>query len=407
MPYQPTVNDISGQIYGQNMSSLGNQFFQAAQMYKQKTDEDKLHQAKLKSVENLIDKHADEFGMSEEEKKMALSVNPKESPMERYARLGGYVENAVIGNKMKQMAAQQQQLAQQQAAGQDLVNLSKYSQGQGIGVYAPGMQKKMQAQLADPMTQSAMRLRELTGQTPDAKELIAAQAANVKENKPMMKFSSVKALQDKYPGTQYDYNFLENPDGSVSVDKISPRAPVAGQIEPGYEPDPTQAGAIRPIQGSSAWQKAQDEKQNKQDSVRILKDRASTITNTVDEVLPKVNGLTSGFGGTVLSKIPATESNDVRKTIQTIKSALSVEQLQQMRAASKNGASGFGQLSERELGVIETSIANLDQDQSPEQLAKNLNKIKTHFDRFKMTLDGIDPDAKNKGVKLPTGWSIK
>jgi hypothetical protein len=226
----------------------------------------------------------------------------------------------------------------------------------------------------------------------------------------MMTFPSVKALQEKYPGSQYDYNFVEQPNGSVSVDKISPRAPINGQIEPGFEADPANPGSVRPIKGGTAWQKAEDAKQAQVENVRMVNDRSDTIVNTVDAVIPQIDNLTSGIGGTLLSKIPATQALDIKKNIQTIKAAIGIDQLQQMRAAAKNGASGFGQLSERELDVVQTAISNLDQDQSPKQLVQNLNKIKTHFQRFQMAVNGVDPDKSSKAtptVKLPSGWSIK
>lgn len=404
MAYNPGVNDISGQIWGNAISNVGNTIANTISAYKAKTDENKDFQSKVKATENYLKSHPTDFATSKEEMDAMLARDPNETDKGRYERLSSVVDNAVLSHKMQQMKAQQQQQEQMQAAFSQNRDLNQWMNGQGRGVYSPEVQKQMQVWSQDPLRSNAARLQAINGQVPSAKDTIDATMASA-PGKPMMTFPSVQDLQQKYPGAQYDYNFMERPDGSVSVDKISPRAAIAGQIEPGYEPDPTQPGAIRPIKGSSAWQKSESDKQSKQDSVMIAKSRSDTIINTVDEVLPQINQLTSGFGGTVLSKINGTEANNVRKTIQTIKSALAVEVLQQMRAASKNGASGFGQFSEKELDVVQSEIANLDQDQTPEQLIKNLSKVKTHFNRFKMYMDGVDPDKK--GNKTVRGFTIE
>jgi hypothetical protein len=409
MPYNPGVNDISGQIMGNAIQNLGGTIANTIAAYKAKTDENKDFQSKVKATEGYLKAHPTDFATSKEEMDAMLARDPNETDKGRYERLSSVVDNAVLGAKMKQMQAQQQQQEQMQAAFAQNKQLAQYQNGQGVGVYSPQMQAKLKSMLSDPNVANAVSLQSASGQVASPKDLIDAQAAGG-HARPMMTFPSVKALQEKYPGSQYDYNFVEQPNGSVSVDKISPRAPINGQIEPGFEADPANPGSVRPIKGGTAWQKAEDAKQAQVENVRMVNDRSDTIVNTVDAVIPQIDNLTSGIGGTLLSKIPATQALDIKKNIQTIKAAIGIDQLQQMRAAAKNGASGFGQLSERELDVVQTAISNLDQDQSPKQLVQNLNKIKTHFQRFQMAVNGVDPDKSSKAtptVKLPSGWSIK
>jgi hypothetical protein len=52
-----------------------------------------------------------------------------------------------------------------------------------------------------------------------------------------------------------------------------------------------------------------------------------------------------------------------------------------MRDASKTGGA-LGAVSEKELALLESSIASLDTSQSAEQLAENLQKVYDHYNGF-------------------------
>jgi hypothetical protein len=104
---------------------------------------------------------------------------------------------------------------------------------------------------------------------------------------------------------------------------------------------------------------------------------ADRIINEVREAKEKVSGFTSGVGS-YLSAIPLTEAKDLSKRLTTIKANLGFDRLQQMRDASPTGGA-LGQVAVQELIALQSTIASLDQDQSPAQLRQALDKIETSY----------------------------
>lgn len=155
----------------------------------------------------------------------------------------------------------------------------------------------------------------------------------------------------------------------------------------GYMLDPDRPGAIKAIPGGPAEQKINEERKAQEEKVRQVNESTANVIGTIDKVIPEIDNLTAGPMGTITSKLPGTKGYDVSKLLSNVKSNLGVSQLQQMREASKNGASGFGQLSEKELDVLTSTIANLDQAQSPQQLIEGLNKVRDHYNAWKASYD--------------------
>jgi len=89
---------------------------------------------------------------------------------------------------------------------------------------------------------------------------------------------------------------------------------------------------------------------------------------------------TTGESGRLASNIPFVRQKriDLENTISTLKANQAFQTLQKMREASKTGGA-LGQVSERELALLQNALTALDIDQSGEQLIKNLNEVKTHW----------------------------
>lgn len=102
---------------------------------------------------------------------------------------------------------------------------------------------------------------------------------------------------------------------------------------------------------------------------------------------------TTGFTGKALSKIWGTDAADWETTKDTIVSNVALDKLLEMKASSPTGASGFGALSQRELSLLESNIASLEQSQSPEQARKNIRYIQSYMTRLQKTLA---EDAKRR-----------
>jgi hypothetical protein len=132
----------------------------------------------------------------------------------------------------------------------------------------------------------------------------------------------------------------------------------------------------------SAKQMAADEKRQEkldkqEQSANAAIMGADRIIKEVGEARDKVSGFTAGLGS-YLSVLPLTEAKDLSKRLTTIKANLGFDRLQQMRDASPTGGA-LGQVAVQELIALQSTIASLDQDQSPAQLKQALDKIESSY----------------------------
>lgn len=110
MGYVPVQRDAGQIMYQgamQRARTLGQTARDITDFLYQKDEENKAFGAKLKSLESLLQTHSDKFGIKENDLKQFLSVDPNESPRERYLRLGSFIEGTMKASdleKQKQAA---------------------------------------------------------------------------------------------------------------------------------------------------------------------------------------------------------------------------------------------------------------------------------------------------------------
>ena len=171
---------------------------------------------------------------------------------------------------------------------------------------------------------------------------------------------------------------------------------------------PKMAGIIVPTkaqQGASA-QTAKDQAEfnspeNTKKRTQALDFKKTTGKNMIallDDVDKRVSNYNAGVSGAFLKKIPATSAFDLNSDIETLKSNFGFDRLQVMRDMSPTGGA-LGSVAVQELTALQASVANLDVNQSPAQLKKNLGKAKVHYENWMKTLD-----ASNK-TKPPASSS--
>lgn len=133
---------------------------------------------------------------------------------------------------------------------------------------------------------------------------------------------------------------------------------------------------------------------------------ANDVLNTIAQTRPLINaGNTGDIGGR--REIYFTGAGDLQTKLDTIKANLSLDKLQQMKEASKTGASGLGSLAVKELETLQAVVASLDRKQSAESLQDSLNKVETHYRRYIAYMSGAKSEkdvntatpAANTGVK--------
>lgn len=98
---------------------------------------------------------------------------------------------------------------------------------------------------------------------------------------------------------------------------------------------------------------------------------------------PEQGRVSGGLGGTVglnalTSGIPNTASHDLDATLDTIRSIIGFDKLQEMRANSPTGGA-LGAISDKENKLLQSVFGSLDQAQSPEQFRANLDRARTEL----------------------------
>ena len=148
------------------------------------------------------------------------------------------------------------------------------------------------------------------------------------------------------------------------------------------------------IRREAAEGKTQEKIEKQQQAADMAIGAADRVINEVKQARDKVSGFTAGAGA-LLSFVPLTEAKDLSKRLTTIKANLGFDRLQQMRDASPTGGA-LGQVAVQELIALQSTIASLDQDQSPTQLKEALDKIEFHYSNWRDTV-------RKSGKATPTG----
>ena len=139
--------------------------------------------------------------------------------------------------------------------------------------------------------------------------------------------------------------------------------------------------AIEPVPGSP---QAQAETERRGAQVKA----ATVVTESIDRILDRLNTSllpVTGFGAPTLAALlsgsPAADVAELRKTIE---GNISFETLTEMRRQSPTGGA-LGNVTDKDLELLKTSLGSLSQNQSPRQFRENLMKLR---DRFLETIHG-------------------
>ena len=117
------------------------------------------------------------------------------------------------------------------------------------------------------------------------------------------------------------------------------------------------------------------QKEGQPKALKALESYDESIQNTIkniDEVLndPKFSR-GAGFLGSQESKLKGTPAFNIRAKIESIKAAVGLDQLTELRANSPTGGA-LGNVSDRDIALLVSSRKNVDPDQSPKELRKAL-----------------------------------
>lgn len=127
--------------------------------------------------------------------------------------------------------------------------------------------------------------------------------------------------------------------------------------------------------------------------------QADRVIGKVDQALEKTSGWSTGWGAFFLGKVPKSDAKALAADLKTIKANLGFAELQEMRRNSPTGGA-LGQVAVQELDMLQSTVENLDQELSDEDLAKNLKAIKTHYENWKKAVEGADEGGETGGSEL-------
>lgn len=160
-----------------------------------------------------------------------------------------------------------------------------------------------------------------------------------------------------------------------------------GKAPTGYRFTPQ--NTLEAIPGGPADIKAGAEGAKAEMRQQVLSDQADNVISTIGQAKNLVGWTTAGAGG-VLANLPMTDARTLAGHVETIKSNLGFDRLQQMRDMSPTGGA-LGQVAVQELNALRSTVASLDQLQKPSDVAKALDKIEKHYTKWKETLGGAKP----------------
>jgi hypothetical protein len=164
----------------------------------------------------------------------------------------------------------------------------------------------------------------------------------------------------------------------------------------------TTSGTLEPIPGGPEDIKAQEvaakmateAKKNEEEIARSQEQANQTmweINNARNVVMSAISAVRGGAGGPieglpfvrdVLAAGGADSSKVLNSQYDTIRSVLKLEKIMQLKDLSKTGATGFGQLSDKENATLESAVANLNTSLPEETQIKNLQTVQRYLDKL-------------------------
>lgn len=144
-----------------------------------------------------------------------------------------------------------------------------------------------------------------------------------------------------------------------------------------YVERPSSGDALKNVnqeirRANAAGRKQKNESENALRVISGMKDQLTQAINTGNEITGDILGIAFSF-------IPGQDSYSFRTDVNTLKANLGFNALQEARQASENGASGFGQLTERELATLEALIEDLSLGLPQNEFLDRLNTLERTF----------------------------
>ena len=147
------------------------------------------------------------------------------------------------------------------------------------------------------------------------------------------------------------------------------------------------------------WKKNKENEETNKKKSQMVKDSAKDSLNTITEIEKRM-GSFGIFGD--LPSMPGSERKNWEANIDKLLSQKIIDVMASMKEASKTGATGFGQLSNKELEVLKNASTQLKKSLSPQDAQRYLNQIKNTLNK----VAGDGGDSVNQNTQSPKSYSI-
>ena len=200
------------------------------------------------------------------------------------------------------------------------------------------------------------------------------------------------------PGFQLDGGAAPAPARAPGIIQGRPKAPEMTTPVQAAQLD-MEAQRLQIAQQKAAMEATEfQQKQAKQDAgiPRDINDVRSELMNVIGkagQARRKSNEyFATGFGADTAGSFGGTNARDVQSLLDTIGGNIAFDRLARMRAESPTGGA-LGNVTERELTLLQSTVAGLDKTQSDEQFRQSMDDVITSYGRVLAKLPGTDANA--------------
>lgn len=127
---------------------------------------------------------------------------------------------------------------------------------------------------------------------------------------------------------------------------------------------------------------------------------AGNVETSLDKALGLLSPYSTGFVGARSRAVEGSPSYNLAAELETIKANLGFDRLQQMRDSSPTGGA-LGAIAVQELVALQSTIANLDPNQSESQIRANIERVKTHYKNWRSAVEQSLADEERSQSTTP------
>lgn len=165
----------------------------------------------------------------------------------------------------------------------------------------------------------------------------------------------------------------------------------------------------QPLPGSQAERDARDAQFETEAVEKAAVAKARSITDisrasmaVIDDLMDNLTDSALGKRGVVGEWLNFTGDSDkeaLESRMSPIKSQIALQAMELARQGSSTGATGFGALSEKELDLLQSTLAELN-PRFPDQFVQGLAKVRYHFQRLETIANDVDPGVWDSSVYM-------